>query len=107
MDERRAEHMPYGAIRWSETTDKEGLGFITAIGRDARLEIDRYLARNPRVGDVPLFPALGNPKASIRRETASKWLVRAEKLAELPKLKRGAFHAYRRLWASERKDLRT
>ena len=39
------------------------------------------------------------------RETASKWLGRAEKLAELPKLTRGAFHAFRRLWASERKHL--
>ena len=32
-------------------------------------------------------------------------LTRAETLAKLPKLERGGFHAYRRLWASERRHL--
>jgi hypothetical protein len=118
MDERIAEHMPHGAIRWSAETDKEGLGFITALSRDARLEVDRYLSRNPRMGDVPLFPAPGpirskkrpappppDPEKALSRHTAAGWLARAEMLAELPKLTRGAFHAYRRLWASERKHL--
>ena len=31
--------------------------------------------------------------------------MRAEKLAELPKLAGGRWHPYRRLWASERKAL--
>ena len=31
--------------------------------------------------------------------------ARAEKKAELPKLQRGVYHPYRRLWASERKAL--
>jgi integrase len=118
MDERIAEHMPHGAIRWAADTDKEGLLLVTALSRDARVEVDRYLPRNPRVGDVPLFPAPGPirskkkpapvqtaPEKPLSKETAYKWLVKAEGLAELPKLKRGAFHAFRRLWASERKHL--
>lgn len=36
---------------------------------------------------------------------AGYWLRRAETLAGLPKLERGAFHAFRRLWASERRHL--
>ena len=36
---------------------------------------------------------------------AGKWLVRAEALAELPKLRGGRWHPYRRLWANERKEL--
>ena len=36
---------------------------------------------------------------------ASRWLLRAEKLAELPKLAAGRWHPYRRLWATERKAL--
>lgn len=33
------------------------------------------------------------------------WLTRAEKLVSVAKLQRGAFHPYRRLWASERRHL--
>lgn len=42
---------------------------------------------------------------SIRRDTVSTWLLKAEKAAGLPKLVGGVFHPYRRLWATERKAL--
>jgi len=105
MDERIAGHMPHGAIRWSDETDKEGFLFIAPLSESARTEIDRYLAKNPRVGDVPLFPAAQNVLKVIRRDIAARLLLKAEKKAELPKLQRGVFHPYRRLWASERKAL--
>lgn len=56
------------------------------------------------IGNAPLFPA---PKADdhIERRLVTSWLLRAEKRAKLPKLERGAFHPYRRLWAVERKHL--
>ncbi|HUP51470.1 MAG TPA: hypothetical protein VM198_03265 [Longimicrobiales bacterium] len=41
----------------------------------------------------------------VPREEPPKWLLKAEELAELPKLERGTFHPYRRLWATERKSL--
>ena len=41
----------------------------------------------------------------IRRETAATWLVKAERLAGLPKMKGGVYHPYRRLFASERRHL--
>ena len=58
----------------------------------ARAELDLYLRRSARVGDVPLFPAPGRkprkgkpapeaPEKPISRDTATKWLVRAERLA--------------------------
>ncbi len=105
MDERLAEHMPHGAIRWSPETDKQGLLFVTPINRQAREELDRYLSRSPRVGDVPLFTAPRDPAEPIRRDTAAHFLLRAERMAGLPKLEGGVFHPYRRLWASERKHL--
>lgn len=104
-DEARAQHMPFGAIRWRAETDKQGLLFVTPISEDARSELDLYLRRNPRVGDVPLFPAPKDPSKSIRRETAAKWLIRAEQLAGQPKVRGGVFHPYRRLFASERRHL--
>ncbi|MEQ1857235.1 MAG: hypothetical protein ABL963_12225 [Longimicrobiales bacterium] len=114
MDEALAQYMPNGAIRWRDEDDKMGLLFISPISRQARAALDLYLAQNPRLGDVPLFPAPGAPRKadtpppaekSISRHTAAKWLLKAEELAELPKLERGTFHPYRRLWATERKSL--
>ena len=105
MDERIASHMPHGAIRWSAERDKEGSLFIAPLSEQAREELDRYLRKNPRVGDVPLFPAACNGQRTMRRDVAARWLLKAEKMAELPKLQRGVYHPYRRLWASERKAL--
>ena len=105
MDERLADHMPHGAIRWDASTDKMGLLHISPISSSAREEVDLYLQRAPRIGDAPLFPAPSNTGAPIRRDTAATWLLRAEQAAKLPKLVGGTFHPYRRLWASERKSL--
>lgn len=105
LDVADGEKMPYGAIRWSDTTDKQGVLHITAISEKARAELERYLAVHPRIGDVPLFPGPENHTLSISRVIAYRWLMKAEQLAELPKLTGGGFHPYRRLWASERKHL--
>ena len=105
MDERIAGHMPHSAIRWSDKTDKEGFLFIAPLSEQAREEVDRYLRKNPRVGDVPLFPAAQNALKPIRRDIAARLLLKAEMKAELPKLQRGMYHPYRRLWASETKAL--
>lgn len=117
-NEADGEHMQHGAIRWRDVEDKQGLLFITPIGAEARAELDRYQRRAARVGDVPLFPAPGRkpkrdakpnekraPEKPISRDTAAKWLVRAEQLAGMPKLRGGVFHPYRRLWAIERRHL--
>jgi len=105
MDERLADHMPHGAIRWSDESDKQGVLHITPIAADVRAELESYLARNPRVGDVPLFPGPNSDTAPMSRVLAARWLIRAEGMAEVSKLTGGTFHPYRRLWASERKHL--
>ena len=104
-DERLVEHMPHGAIRWAAESDKQGVLFVSPISEDTRAALDTYRRQSPRMGDVPLFPAPKDPAKPIRRETAAMWLVKAEKLAQLPKLTGGVFHCYRRLWATERKHL--
>lgn len=38
-------------------------------------------------------------------ELASPWLIEAEKVAQVPKQDGSLWHAYRRKWATERKDL--
>lgn len=105
MDERIADHMPHGAIRWRAARDKGGYTFVSPLSSRARDELDRYIRRSPRVGDVPLFPAPKDEAESVTKRLASRWLVKAEALAELPKLEGGIFHPYRRLYAVERKHL--
>ena len=54
---------------------------------------------------MPLFPAPKDATRSIRKDIMGKWLAKAERLAELPKLQGGRWHPYRRLWATERKHV--
>ena len=107
MDERLAEHMPHGAVRWSDASDKMGLLFVSPLSVPAREELDRYLLPMlpPASKDAPLFPSDEDPNIAIRTDVASRWLLKAEAEAGLPKLRGGIFHPFRRLWATERKHL--
>ncbi|MHB1863401.1 MAG: tyrosine-type recombinase/integrase [Gemmatimonadaceae bacterium] len=105
MDLAFADHWPQGAVRWPSTTDKLGFESITPLSRDARAALDDYLRQNPRVGEAPLFSASSDPSRAVHKVLVGYWLRRAEKLAKLPKLERGGYHAFRRLWASERRHL--
>ena len=70
-----------------------------------RAALDRVLRERPGIGQAPLFPAPGDPTKPVTRHLADKWLRKAEKLAGLEKLDGSLFHAYRRKWATERKNL--
>ena len=52
-----------------------------------------------------MFPQPNHPGRATHTMLARGMLVRAEERAELPHVERGGFHAYRRLFASERKHL--
>ena len=105
MDESRAEHWENGAIRWRAESDKQGYDTLAPLSERARMELDAYMVKSPRLGDAWLFPSPRKDAGPSRSDVASKWLLRAEKLAGLPKLRGGIWHPYRRLWASERKNL--
>jgi integrase len=100
-----AERWPHGALRFSARQDKRGYESVVPLSRDARHELDVYLRHHPRAGDVPLLPANTSPDLACGKILAGRWLRKAEKLAQLPKLARGAWHAFRRQWASERRHL--
>lgn len=102
-DETSAEHFPHGGLRWRAESDKGGRDTITPLSAPARKALDVYLERNPRMGDVPLFPSPEDESKPIRKDRAGVWLLRAETKAKLPKLSGGRWHPYRRLWATERK----
>lgn len=105
QDERRADLWPNGAIRWRGEADKGGRDLVAPLSKASREELDRYLRAHPRLGEAWLFPAPKNHTKHLRRDLAGRWLLRAEAAAELPKLAGGRWHPYRRLWATERKDM--
>jgi hypothetical protein len=100
-----AAHWPHGALHWRAEFDKMGYASVTPLSALARAAIDTYLTRNPRAGDVPLFPELRDPSRCASRDIAEHWLRQAEKKAKLPRLARGGYHAFRRQFASERRHL--
>lgn len=104
-DETEADYMPNGGILWRAQHDKMRIAHVSPLSRAAREELDLYLRRSPRVGDVPLFPAPEKERVSIGRRVASRWLLKAEAKAGLPKLAGGIWHPYRRAWATERKHM--
>ncbi len=53
----------------------------------------------------PLFPSPVDLDKPIDKSRASRWLRKAEVLAEVPKIAQGMWHPFRRAWASNRRDL--
>ena len=101
----KLDEKPFGTIRWRADADKTGRETSVPIAEAVRRAIDRVLAERPGVGAAYLFPSPIDPQRPVRRELAADWLQRAEKLAGVPRLKGGQWHAYRRKWATERKHL--
>jgi hypothetical protein len=54
-----------------------------------------------------MLPAPNDIARPVTVQIASDWLRHAEKLAELEPPEGGAWHPFRRRWATERKHLRT
>ena len=95
----------HGAIQWPANTDKMGYESDVPITREVRATLDRVLLERPGIGLLPLFPSPGDVTKSVSRHLTNRWLRKAEVLAGIPSQKGGLWHAYRRKWATERKDL--
>lgn len=105
LDPALSRHMPHGAIRWRAESDKTRIEDIAPISAPARAALERYLRARPRVGDVWMFPQQKAPAKPMDMLHARDALIRAEQLAGLTHIEHGGFHAYRRLYAVERKHL--
>ena len=102
----RLDEGPHGSIAWPADTDKERKEWLTPVNASVRQALDRVVReRQTGVLSPWLFPSPRNPRRPISKDLASLWLERAEKMAKLPKLEGSLWHAYRRKWACERKDL--
>ncbi len=95
------------AIRWAAEWDKKGYRTCSPMPAVVKEEIAFYLRRYPCLGDAWLFPASRDPSKAQSLVMAAHYLNKAETAAGLPHLHRGAWHAFRRGWATVRKDLPT
>jgi integrase len=96
---------PHGAIEWPGDTDKMGRTWTAPLNTEARAAVDRILKDRPGLGAAYLFPSPRNPRRAVSVDLASDWLERAEQLAELPSHEGSLWHAFRRGWATARKNL--
>jgi len=101
----RTPKAPHGAIVWPEDTDKMDREWRCPISAPVREALESALRKRRRVGPGPLFPAPRDVEKSVRYELASECLQEAEEAAKLEPQEGTLWHAYRRLWASARKDL--
>lgn len=105
LDLKRTAEAPWGAIVWPQDTDKMRRVWRCPVNADVREALESALRKRQAIGPGWLFPSPGNPDRPVRYEEAYTWLRAAEKHAGLEPQRGTLWHAYRRLWASARKDL--
>jgi integrase len=96
---------PHGAIAWPGATDKMGKAWSAPINAAVRTALEAFLAARPGLGAAYLFPSPRDATVPVRYDVARRWLLEAERLAEVPKHDGSLWHAYRRGWATARKHL--
>ena len=103
LDLRSTDARPYGGIKWPGDLDKQGKAWFAPIGPEVRVAVDAILQRRPIIGRAYLFPSPRNKRLPVSKDLASAWLEKCYDLAEIPKPEQGAWHPFRRMWATERK----
>ena len=95
----------HGQIRWRADSDKVGKDWWAPVTPEVRVELEQYRRDRLLVGDALFFPSPNDPAKPVSVQLAIDLLRRAEKLAGLEPLPCGAWHPFRRKWATERKHL--
>lgn len=90
-------------VRWRAEFDKKRKESVVPLPPDVMGEIRQARVRLGVISGW-VFAAEKNPGVPMDRHLFDHWLVEAEKWANLPKLKGGLWHPYRRKWATERKE---
>ncbi len=82
-----------------------GLAGFIPVTPDVREALERLRRQSPGLGDALLFPGPNDPAEPVTIQLATGWLRRAEELQRLARLEGGAWHPFRRAWATARKHL--
>jgi integrase len=97
-----------GMIRWRPENDKLRKTWVVPAPPAALEALTHFRTAHPGVGEVPVFPhprQKRHPGQPVTRHLAGYWLNQAYDLSKVPKSEGTLWHAFRRLWATERKHL--
>jgi integrase len=95
-----------GTIRWRAEHDKLRKTWVVPASRAALAELARFRSLYPGVGQAHVFVHSGRGPhhgGCVTRHLAAYRLKRAYELSGAPKPDGSLWHAFRRLWATERK----
>jgi len=98
----------HGSIRWRAEHDKIRQTWVVPMHRQVLEELLRFRREHPGIGSVLLFPHPQRRRhhgGPATRHLAAYWLKEAFLRGQLVKPVGSAWHMFRRVWATERKDL--
>jgi integrase len=78
---------------------------VVPMNRLAYESLTTVARQRPGIGEAWIFPSDSDESKPVDRHLASRWLRRAEKLANVEHSKGRGWHSFRRAWASARKHL--
>lgn len=92
-------------IRWRYEHDKMGKALEVPIPRELAVVLHVLVGQLGVIGDALVFAQAGNLTRATAARELTQWLADMENLAGLLHVPGGAWHAFRRKWSKERKDL--
>lgn len=95
-----------GGIRWYAglSINKKREDYVSPMPAEVKDALMAWKNYTLGIGARPLFATPTDSTRVVHRNVTQVWLRRAEKFAELAHADRGGWHAFRRGWATKRKN---
>ena len=107
IDFATSEQCPSGSVRWyaGAVTNNKREDHVAAMHPGAAAALSKWREECPGIATALVFAARRTPGAPLGKWIVKQWLRQAEDLAQLEHEPGGAWHAFRRGWATARKHL--
>jgi integrase len=98
---------PHGTVRWYSAAlrDHKKHDHTLPMNEPARTALLAWQKRSAGIGAAWVFASPTDSTKPLAKWCAKRWLRKAEQLAELPHVKMGGWHMFRRGWATARKHM--
>lgn len=97
-----------GTICWRAEHDKIRQTWVVPMHKEVRAELMQFRKKHPGIGSSLLFPhpqRRRHRNGPVTRHLAAWWLKEAFRRGKIEKPQGSLWHMFRRVWATERKDL--